>query len=114
VLLATAPGDAFLDVRVPGPQGWKTNKKHTTFTYENSQGFEGIRKIKLELPLKHPGRVKFMVVGKKVGFPNPSVLPISGTLVLNPPLAVNGQCGETNFASGSCKRNKKGTTVTCK
>jgi hypothetical protein len=56
-----------------------------------------------------------MVVGKKVGFPNPSVLPVKGTLVLNPPVGgVTGQCGETNFPSSSCKRNKRGTTVTCK
>jgi hypothetical protein len=114
VIFETSPGGAFLDVRVPGPQGWKASKKNTKFTYANSQGFEGIRKIVIQLPQKKPGQVKFMVVGKKVGFPNPSVLPVKGTLVLNAPLAPTGQCGETNFASSSCKRNKKGSTVTCK
>ena len=55
VILATSPGGAFLDVRVPGPQGWKANKKHTTFTYANSQGFEGIRQDQARAAAEAPG-----------------------------------------------------------
>ena len=113
-MLETSPGGAFLDVTVPGGTGWKANGKSTKFTYTNKAGFQGITKIKVTTPPKKPGQVKFHVKGKNVGFVDPPALPVKGTFVIDSPNATTGQCGETGFATSACKRNGKGSKLTCK
>jgi hypothetical protein len=114
LILETSPGGAFLDVTLPGGTGWKANKKKTSFRFKSASGVGGIRSISLKTSPKHSGRVQFKVTGKSVGIANPTVLPVKGTLVIDSPLAMTGQCGETGFSSTSCKRNKKGSTLTCR
>jgi len=111
----TLPGGAFLDVTVPGGAGWKANKKGVR--YANKAGFEGLTKIKLKLPRKFPGRVKFSVAGKNLSFGNVATDNLKGTLVIDLPMAVDGQCGEAIFPNqtgGACKMNKKGSKLSCR
>jgi hypothetical protein len=112
-----SPIGAIVDVIVPGGAGWKANKKGTSFKYGNKTGFEGITKVKIKLPKKTPGRVKFNVKGKNLAFANVDPANMVGTLIIHSPIAVDGQCGEAvfpNTAGGVCKANKKGSTLKCK
>jgi hypothetical protein len=42
ILQSDSPIGAFVDVTIPGGDGWKANKNGTSFTYKNKDGFEGI------------------------------------------------------------------------
>ena len=114
-----SPLGAIVDVIVPGGEGWKANKKGTSFKYVNKVGFEGITKVKLKLPAKRPGRVKFSVKGKGMTFDAIGIdaSDTKGTLVIHTPIAIDGQCGEAIFPNsrgGFCKLKKKGSTLRCK
>jgi hypothetical protein len=112
-----SPGGAFVDVTIPGGVGWKVNKKATAWTYSNPTGFEGLTKVKIKAPAKVPGQFKFKVKGKNMTFGTIAKDNAIGTLILSPPLAVDGQCGEAVFPNaqgGACKTNKKGSKVTCR
>lgn len=64
--------------------------------------------------------MKFTVVGKNGSFPVlPGKLPLTGTLVLDAPVATTGQCGEAKFPgpsspAASCAFNGSGSQVKCK
>ena len=110
---------AVLDVTIPGGTGWKTNTAHTSFRYVNKTGFQGIVRVSVRLSSHLPGQVNFSVTGKKGSFPVVTAdLPLKGTLVIDAPLAMTGQCGEATFPgpppAPSCRLNGRATTVTCK
>jgi hypothetical protein len=69
------------------------------------------------MPAKVPGRVKFSVTGKNVDFPTDDLDRVKATLVLDAPMAVDGQCGEAVFPSvegGACTANTKRHRLTCR
>ncbi|HLK13067.1 MAG TPA: hypothetical protein VKW76_16950 [Candidatus Binatia bacterium] len=98
-----------LDVTVPPGAfdsatgvGWKANTSASNFLYLDPAGLQGITKVHLRLRRETPGEVKFVVVAKNAtfnaGFPiAPAQLPLTGLLVLDPPLGANGQCAEATF-----------------
>jgi len=117
ILENEAPLGIFIDVTIPGGEGWKANKKGTSFTYKNKDGFEGITKVKMKLPKKFPGRVKFKVKGKNLGFADIDTAHVTGTFIIQTPMAIDGQCGEAIFPNadgGACKLNKRSSKLKCK
>jgi len=111
------PAGTFVDVTLPGGSGWKANARGTSFRYRNKTGFEGITRVKIKTPAKRPGRVKFRVTGKNVDFGNVDLQHVKGTLVIDSPFAVDGQCGEAifpNLQGGVCTANKKRSRLTCR
>ena len=63
---------------------------------------------------KEPGLVLFRIAGRRGALNvDPASLPLTGTVILDPPTAETGQCGRATFADpeSSCKSN--GRRVVC-
>ena len=96
----TIPGGAFVD---PPAAGWKVNAKVpvSKWTYLNKTLAPpaGITKVVAQdKSLKLPGLVKFLAKGKNGSYAAFSAnLPLTGLMVLDPPTAETGQCGELGF-----------------
>jgi hypothetical protein len=98
----TLPGGAFAD---PPAAGWKVNKKVpvSKWTYLNKNKTvappAGITKLVVQdSSLKTPGLVKFSATGKNGSYAAFSAnLPLASLMVLDPPTAETGQCGEIGF-----------------
>ena len=127
VLLADGTGATLLDVTVPpgaySPTtrtGWQANHTATAYTFRAKQLIGGvINKLKLSTTAARPDVVKFTMSGSKGGFATlPVSLPLAATMVLDPPTAETGQCGEVGFAGPAplpvCTFNRTGTTLSCK
>jgi len=120
VIDATIPGGAF----VPTFAGWKQNASHTVFVYKNeSRGVvplvDGIYIVVLrDLSHTKPGHIKFGVNGKTGSYAvAQNEIPVKGTIVIDSPMASNGQCGEAVFpdAGGpTCAFSTSGSTLKCK
>ena len=65
-----------------------------------------------------PGHIKFGVNGKTGSYAvAPNEIPVKGTIVIDSPMASNGQCGEATFpdAGGpTCAFTTSGGTLKCK
>ena len=118
---------AIVDVTLPAgayssatQKGWKANGSGTSFKYLNAAGLGGITKTIIKVSTKAPGEVKFTVVGKNGSFPvGASQVPLTGTLVIDAPVARTGQCGEAKFPgppnpTSTCAFNGSGSQVKCK
>jgi hypothetical protein len=131
VLVIDSAGATPLDVLVPGAAydpvskvGWTVNGKGTAWTYKNAGDptplIGGIKKIQLKAIPSTPGSYKFSVTGKYGIYPvDLTKLPLSGILVIDPPFATTGQCGEAVFpaapgTSPGCAASGDGKTVKCK
>ncbi len=110
-----------IDVSVPGgaydtlsKTGWKVNGAATSWTYSNPVPVGGVlNKVSLKKG-KTPGEMKFKASGKKGAFATTSpTSPVTATLILDPPSAATGLCGEAAFAAAACAF-KSGATLTCK
>jgi len=120
VIDATIPGGPF----VPTFAGWKQNASHTVFVYKNeSRGavplVDGIYIVVLrDLSHTKPGHIKFGVNGKTGSYAvAQNEIPVKGTIVIDSPMASNGQCGEAVFpdAGGpTCAFSTSGSTLKCK
>jgi len=111
-----------VDVSIPGGAfgkvtgiGWKTNPKHTNWTYTNkSDTLPGAidKVVIVDKSARTPGLVAFSAAGKKGLFGSgiSLSLPLTLTVGFDPPLSVTGQCGQTAFALCEMKRG----TVSCK
>jgi hypothetical protein len=131
VTILTSAGTGILDATIPGgppvPQladGWQKNVAGTFFKYRNrglgSPTQNGVTQLKIRLDKKIPGKVKFNGRGKyeTYGVP-PSELPLRAIMVLDPPFALTGQCGEALFQGanpnpGTCNLNGSGSILSCK
>jgi hypothetical protein len=118
ILLANKlPSAPLIDVTVPGGEGWKVNTRGTSFRYRNKAGYQGITKVRVRMPARRPGRVKFRVVGKNLYFDQLDEQELTGTLVIDAPIAIDGQCGEAIFPNalgGACKRSRNGARLVCR
>ena len=122
VLDATIPGGAYNSVT---KVGWKVNSSHTTWNYRNAGTstplISGINKVVIkDRSTKSPGLVQFSVGGKNGSYPvPPSKIPVKGTIVIDSPKAMTGQCGEATFpgpppAIPACIFYSSGATLKCK
>ena len=71
-----------------------------------------------DLSARKPGHIKFIVGGKQGSYTVlPNEIPVKGTIVIDSPMASNGQCGEAVFpdAGGpTCAFSTSGSTLKCK
>jgi hypothetical protein len=128
LILTDANGASPLDVVIPGGAydvgtraGWRGSS--TSWVYQNAGTavplVGGISKITLKTVSSIPGLVKYAISGKNGSYPVPPTgLPVTMTLVLDPPLARSGQCGEAKFPGPppvpSCAFYSAGSTLKCK
>jgi hypothetical protein len=112
VLLADANATSILDVTVPGGANWKKNAAGTRWKYTNPSGFQGITKVRVVAKKAAVGMLHFYVRGKNAtATADTSALPIKGTFVVDSPIAMTGQCGET---TPTCQVLAQGKTIRCK
>jgi hypothetical protein len=120
VLVTDALGSAVLDVFVPGGAGWKAKRKGAAWQYTDRTAPLGIAKVTISGSRTAPGRLAFVVQGKGGSYPAaawkdpalPARLPLSATLVLDPPVARDGHCGETGLAT-RCAFSSSGKRLRC-
>ncbi len=129
VVVTDAVGNTVVDATIPAgaynasqKAGWKANGAGTSWVYKNSGTIiplvNGINKVSLKKQ-KTVGLYKFTVGGKNgsYGFSTAN-LPLTGTLVIDAPLATTGQCGEALFPGPApfprCTLTAGGNTVKCK
>jgi hypothetical protein len=117
VLIDDGDGNRVLDAIIPGGAEWKANQARTRWRYRNSHGPLGITKVRIRGRRKLPGRLKFVVVGKRGNYVmSPTHTPLKGTFIVDSPMARTGQCGEALFTGPSrrCIFNSTGSTLNCK
>jgi hypothetical protein len=75
-------------------------------------------KVSLKLSRSVPGLIKFNIKGRNGSWPvAPNRIPLAATLVLDPPVATTGECGEARFPgppAPSCAFKPSGNTVRCR
>lgn len=111
--IAHADGSVAFDATIPAGAwvpalrtGWKVNRNGTAFTFRGPTA-----RAKLASVESTPGRYEIAV--KLVAQALPGVAASIGvTVVLAPPVASGGQCGQTTFAT--CTVGRGGATLTCK
>lgn len=107
---ATIPGGDYSKVT---KIGWRVNRAGTSFTYKNASltPISGI--IAVNVKRLATGRTKVTVRGKKSSYVVPAPdNALRATVVLDPPTAETGQCGEASFLA--CTRNPPGSRLVCK
>jgi hypothetical protein len=108
-------GDRWVDVTVPGGLGWKTSASGHAWRYKNLTGPGGIVKIQLRHLTRKPGTLKFRVIGRAGSLAIPRArVPMKGTLVVDSPIALTGQCGETAYDGSRCKFSRSGRALRCR
>ena len=124
VLIRDALGGTLLDLFIPGgafdplaKAGWKASPNRGVWKYVNRSatppgGIVGVAITDLSRML--PGLVRVHVKGRRGAYPvDPAMLPLTGFLILDPPTAETGQCGEAIFFPPTrCTTN--GVTVRCR
>ncbi len=124
VVLMDAEDNVLVDALIPtgfysttALAGW-TASGSGAWTYKNSIGIQGIVKVVLKPIASLPGLIKFTVSGKYGTWPlTVPRLPVRGTMVVDAPTALTGQCGEATFPGlpgPTCAFNTTGNTVKCK
>lgn len=123
IVLADASGVRSLDVLVPGGawdpvqrSGWTATPNGRSWRYRNRTASPpgGITSIVLEdLSRKLPGLVRFTVRGARGSYAvDRASLPLEGLLILDPPTAETGQCGQATFPAPSCR--DRAASVVCR
>jgi len=109
-LVTDASGTALVDAIVPGGASWRTNGS-TSWSYrEKVSPVAGIGKITLKS--RAPGEFKFVISGRDGAYLAPTGAAVTATLVLDPPLADSGQCGEATYPG--CRILGGGAKLLCK
>jgi cysteine-rich repeat protein len=112
VLVGSAAGRDLVDAVLPPGAfdpavgaGWKANGRRTVFKYVDSRKPGGLVSVTIKLSPTHPGRLRYAALWRNGAFQvSPAELPLTGTLVLDPPVATNGRCGEAVFSSTTAPR----------
>src|SRR5207249_3048980 len=133
VLVNDASGTKVVDATIPGGAfdaatgvGWTADGTGTAWRYKNTGAtvppIGGIKRIQLRdisnaVGNRIPGHLKFVVMGRSGSYQmDRSAMPIQATLVLDPPTAASGECGEAVFPGlpqASCSFNSMGSTLRC-
>ena len=123
ILLSDALGDDVVDVRLPGgaysssvKAGWKGGGGG--WSYANGGQIlpllQGITKVSLRGHTSQPGVFSLAITGKNGSYAlQPGGLPVTVTVVMDPPLATTGQCAEIAFAAAACHLGTNGSLL-CK
>ncbi|MBM4247554.1 MAG: hypothetical protein FJ148_27835 [Deltaproteobacteria bacterium] len=123
-LLVDSAGGTPVDVTIPGggydkltKLGWTANAALTTWRYRNASAspVNGIKRVVLRAVPAVPGKYRWTVNGKNGTYAvDTANLPLTAVLVIDPPFAETGQCGETAFGPAGCSIKAAGSTVMCK
>lgn len=107
IRLLDALGRVVVDANLPaGPyvpalrRGWKTGNSGTRFLYRDrgAAPLAGLVKVGFTLESASPGVVRFKIEGKRADYRvRADGLPLRLALILDPPVATNGRCGEESF-----------------
>jgi parallel beta-helix repeat protein len=125
ILITGANGSSVLDLVIPGgafdpalKSGWKVAPRGGKWKYVNRSATPpgGIKRLTIDAQSRrHPGLVRFRVDGRRGSYPvEPAALPLTGFLVVDPPTAETGQCGQMTFSGGTASCLADGVSVTCK
>jgi hypothetical protein len=125
ILLTDVLGDAVIDARLPGgaystddKAGWRGSELAWNYTNggQDRPLIQGISKVTLHGRTSQPGVFSVAITGKNGSFAIPDgALPLLVTVVIDPPLATTGQCGEIGFsAPAQCVAVAAKGTVICK
>ena len=114
ILLTAVSGASVLDVTVPGGPAWRTSA--TSWKYK---ALTGITRATVKASTKVAGQLKVAIAGKGLTFAiTPASLPLTATVIVDPPLATTGQCGEAHFPGPApaprCVLTKTGKSLRCK
>jgi uncharacterized delta-60 repeat protein len=105
VILEGASGDVLFDVAIPpgtlvGPgPGWRTSPSGASYLFKSPTAVGGLaRRIRVKLPPTRPRQVEVQIDGHGQDFSHvAAAAPLRVTLVVDPPGAVAGHCGEATF-----------------
>jgi hypothetical protein len=123
IIMSDSLDGEVIDVRLPGgaysstvKAGWKGGA--TGWNYANGGQvlplLQGITKVSLRGRASQPGVYSVAITGKNGSYAiQPGGLPVTVTVVMNPPLATTGQCAEIGFDPGACRLSTNGSLV-CK
>jgi parallel beta-helix repeat protein len=125
VLITDATGARVLDLVIPGgafdpvlKRGWKTAPDGGKWNYVDRSATPpaGITRVMIDgRSRRRPGLVRFRVKGKYGSYAvEPANLPLAGFVVLDPPTAETGQCGQMTFADPAPSCTTDGFEVRCR
>jgi hypothetical protein len=125
VLISDSAGGSLLDLVVPGglfdpvaKAGWKAAPSGASWKYVNrsAAAAAGVTGVAIrDLSRRLAGLVHFSVKGRRGAYPvDPAALPLTALLVLDPPTAETGQCGEATFADPGPGCTTNGTALRCR
>ncbi len=120
LVLADAGGLPFLDTTLAAGfdpaagVGW-TTRGESAWRYDDRSGLSSsITRMSLKLS-PASGLVKFKASGKNGTYAvNPGALPLTATLVFDPPAATTGRCGESAYGPASCAPTSGDRVVRCR
>jgi hypothetical protein len=102
--------------------GWLVNRPATVWRYRNAGSVtpspNGVARVRLRRA--SDGKVRFRITGRNGHYPiDPHGLPLVVTVVLDPPVASTGQCGDVAFpaeapARPSCSASRDADRVRCR
>jgi hypothetical protein len=121
-LVTDAQGDVWIDADIPpgllGVSGTGWMPHPTSWTWRSTTGIEGVRLLKAKILGSGPGHIGFKVVVKNGSLPvTAGDLPLSATIVFDPPLASTGRCGDARFPGlpgPSCTIDGAASKVRCR
>jgi len=123
IIMSDSLDGEVIDVRLPGgaysstvKAGW--NGGATGWNYANGGQvlplLQGITKVSLRGRASQPGVYSVAITGKNGSYAiQPGGLPVTVTVVMDPPLATTGQCAEIGFDPGACRLSTNGSLL-CK
>jgi parallel beta-helix repeat protein len=125
IVVADAAGGRIVDVQLPGGAfdratrvGWQTSAGGTSWTWLDKRDAPagGITKVRVkDLSRKLSGVVHVKITGKRGDYAvDTANLPLTGLVILDPPTAETGQCGEASFAGPEHTCTANGRSVVCK
>ncbi|HZT07776.1 MAG TPA: hypothetical protein VFC51_12150 [Chloroflexota bacterium] len=114
-----------VDLGIPGgtysssaKTGWRTNARHSRFVFGGALVDGSMARATVVREVADHKRIRFLVKASRSSFERVFVGPLSATLILDPPTAETGSCGELTFAGPpplpSCSFNRNRRLLTCR
>jgi hypothetical protein len=124
VVLTDGLGTTLIDATIPPGlrdatgTGWVA--RPTSWSWQSLTGVQGVRLVKFKLSASGAGHLAFKILAKNATLPiTAGDLPLTATLVLDPPQATTGRCGDARFpgplgVAPTCVMDGAATKVRCR